>query len=250
MTRTRFSPLGIGFLVGLVLVWEVAASLFGGIAPTAILSALIREAGLFGQHVAVTAFEAVAGLALALTFALLTSSAFALSRRANEVAMPLVIASQTVPLVAISPLLAALIGDGLLANILITAWLCWFPAVIAFTHGFLHVHPERLSIFRVASGTRWQIYRNLRLPGASGAIVSGVRAAAGFAVIGAIVAEYGVANSGLGAIIIQHVREIHVLPPDALGALVVVCALLGTAVTWGAYAVAKFALRPWLVDEA
>ena len=90
----------------------------------------------------------------------------------------------------------------------------------------------------------------LRMPGAARSIVARVRASAGFALIGAIVAKYDGAQEGLGAVITQHVRGIHAPPADTLFGLVVVCSLLGVLVTWGASALTRLALLHWLVNEA
>jgi ABC-type nitrate/sulfonate/bicarbonate transport system permease component len=78
-----------------------------------------------------------------------------------------------------------------------------------------------------------------------------VRAAAGFALIGAIVAEYGGAKLGLGAAIMNHVRDIQRLPPDTLFGLVLIASVLGLLLTWAAYNGARVALRQtMLLDEA
>lgn len=241
-------------LGGLVVIWELLSRSSNQAAvppPTAIIAAIWRDGSFLATQSMATLTSAVLGLALALVVAIVVSGLLAASNRARYTVFPLVLASQSIPLIAIAPVLASVIGEGLFATVIITAWLCWYPAVVAFTHAFVEVHPDRMALFNVAQATRWQTFRQLRLPGAAAALASGVRAAAGFAVIGAIVAEYGGAKVGLGATVISHVREIKRLPLDTLFALVVVASVLGLLFTWGAYNGARFALRQMmLLDEA
>lgn len=238
-----------GFLL-LAALWQLAAWLDGAVSPAAVLAAIVRRRDAFLNDALVSLAEAFCGLTVALVAAFLTATALAMSEAVNRAASPLILASQTVPLVAIAPLLAGVLGSGFVSIVVITAWLCWFPAVIAFIHGLRTVSADQLIVFRVARAGRWQIFRHLRLPGAAPALASGVRASAGFALIGALVAEYSGAKAGLGAAIIRHVAGIEVLANDELIGLVVVCSLLGLLLTWGAHAAARRVLRPWLKHGA
>lgn len=244
----RMVPGAIAIL-GLVAFWEVTTRLTGygdtG-SPTAIIAAIWRERSLLVEHGSASMTLAVAGLAVAVVFAFVVASAFSVSRRFHQATIGFVLASQTVPLVAIAPLVAVVIGSGAFANVVIVAWLCWFPAVVSFTQGLFNVSAGPFAVLRVAGATRWQIYRHLRLPGAANSLVAGVRASAGFGLIGAIVAEYGGSQTGLGALIMGHVLGTRVLSMDALLGLVVVCSVMGALLTWAAYALARYALRNWL----
>lgn len=241
-------------LVSLLLLWEVAARPGGPQAvlppPSTIVAALWDYRELFAPHALATLLEALGGLIIALLLAFATATISALSLTGHRIVTPLVLAQQTVPLLAIGPLIAPLMGNGPFAIMLIAAWLCWFPAVTAFTLGFLRVRAEWIAVFRVAGASRWQTYRFLRLPGAALSLVTGVRAAAGLALIGAIVAEYGGAQRGLGALIMQHVSDDRALPAMAVFALVLLCSSLGLLFTWGATAAARAALRKQITDGA
>jgi ABC-type nitrate/sulfonate/bicarbonate transport system permease component len=236
--------------MALLVVWELASRVSGAHAavppPTKVVAAIARERRLLFEQGLFSVVEAYLGLSIGLVAAFVTASALVLSERVNRATFPLVLASQTVPLLAIAPILAAIIGEGVFSVAIITAWLCWFPAVIALSHGFRDVSSDQLTVFKVAGATSWQTYLHLRLPGAVRSIVSGVRSSAGFALIGTLVAEYGNAKHGLGAVIIEHVRGINVLPSDALFGLVVICSLLGIFITWTANWIANTALMSWL----
>lgn len=238
--------------LGILVIWEAYVQFidtnFILSAPSIIWQAIVENAGLFLQNGLPTVSIAIAGLIFGLMAAFMTASFITLSKRAGAALTPIVLASQTLPLVAIGPIVSALIGSGLFSQIFITAWLCWFPAVIAFTYGMNSVSIERRALFQVSRATKWQTFIKLQLPGAAKYFASGIRAAAGFALIGAIVMEYGGAQKGLGAMVIQHSIGVNVLSNDVLMALVVLCAVLGVVITWSSYALAKWLLRNYLVD--
>jgi NitT/TauT family transport system permease protein len=100
-----------------------------------------------------------------------------------------------------------------------------------------------MALFQVAGATRMQTLFRLRIPTASPAIAAGVRSSAGFALIGTLVAEYGSAQSGLGAVIIRHVRGIDLLSADLLWAYIVVCSVAGVFLTWSSHRAARLVLR-------
>lgn len=233
--------------------WELMVRLAGaGVgppAPSAVLLSILSHAGFLGWHTAFTLFEAAAGLTIAVAGAFLVSSAFARSPLAHAAFMPLVLAAQTIPMLAIAPLLAQAIGEGMFANIAVTAYLCWFPSVIAFTHGFLTVDPDRLALFEMHGASPRQIWRRLRLPNSAASMVAGIRTSAGLAVISAIVSEYGTLVGGIGATIVKHIRQIAVLPADQLYALVVAAALVGLFFTEVVHRLARYMLRGWLGED-
>lgn len=249
MPKTLYST---AFLLGIFLIWEAYARLvnpnFTLSSPSTIVRTIFENKSLFLENGLPTVSIAVAGLILGLVVAFITASLVALSKQADAAFTPLVLASQTLPLVAIGPILAALIGSGVASQIIITAWLCWFPAVIAFIYGMNSVPVERLALFQVSRATKWQIFTRLQLPGAAKYFVSGTRAAAGFALIGAIVMEYGGAEKGLGTMVILHSIGVNVLSNEVLMSLVVLCAVLGAAITWLFYAISKLLLRSYLVE--
>src|SRR4051812_20006010 len=149
----RFSALRLWISPGLALVallaaWEVAGRVTHAKTPvpTQILQSLASDSRFYLENAAMTMLEAVGGLVIAIIIAYSTASLFALWAPVRRSLFPLVIASQTIPLVAVAPVLATLIGEGLFSRIFITSWLCWFPLVVSATHGLLHVEPEHYAL--------------------------------------------------------------------------------------------------------
>lgn len=238
--------LPVAVLTSLLLSWEVTGRASGGTTPvpSQVLSSFVADPQFYLRATGATAVEAVGGLLIAVGAAVTVASAFALWVPVRRAFLPLVIASQTIPLIAIAPLLATVIGDGLASRVLVTAWLCWFPMVVSTTHGMMTVDPRQLALFETYGAKRSAIFWKLQAPSSAPALLAGVRAAAGFALIGAIVVEYSGATEGLGAFLMGQL--IH--PTDAVRVfgVVLVASLGGLALTEGAHALATRLLRRYL----
>jgi len=236
-------------LAGLLAVWEVAGRVTHASTPvpTQILYSLATDSRFYLENTGATMLEAVGGLLLAIVIAYLTASLFAYWAPVRRAFFPLVIASQGIPLVAIAPVLATIIGDGFFSRIFITAWLCWFPLVVSATHGLLHVEPEHYALFATYGASRSDVFWKLRVPNCTGTVLAGMRAAAGFAFIGAIVVEYSGATKGLGAFVISQARQ----PTDMVRVfgVVVVSALAGLLLVQVSHGIARYLLRRYLPAE-
>ncbi len=166
--------------------------------PSRVLSALWDfRAAAFG-HLVPTLVEAIAGGTLSLLFAI--GAAVALDRwtpvrRAIE---PLLVTSQTIPIVAIAPLFVIWFGFGFLPKILIVVIVTFFPITIALLDGFRRVEPDAVALMRSMGATPRQMFRKLRWPAALPSLFTGLRISVVYAVIGAIFGEYVGATEGLG----------------------------------------------------
>ncbi|HEY6219204.1 MAG TPA: ABC transporter permease subunit [Gemmatimonadaceae bacterium] len=236
-------------LVGLLAMWEVAGRVTDASTPvpTKIVRSLASDSRFYLENTAVTMFEAVGGLVIAIVIAYSTASLFAFFAPVRRAIFPLVIASQTIPLIAVAPVLATLIGDGMFSRIFITAWLCWFPLVVSATHGLLHVAPEHYALFATYGASRSDVFWKLRVPNCTGTVLAGMRAAAGFAFIGAIVVEYSGATKGLGAFLIAQARQ--PTDPVRVFGVVVVSALSGLLLTQVSHGLVRYLLRRYLPAE-
>jgi ABC-type nitrate/sulfonate/bicarbonate transport system permease component len=167
-------------------------------APTRVLGALwdFRETAV--GHLVPTLIEAVVGCALSVVLAI--AAAIALDRwepirRAVE---PLLVTSQTIPVVAIAPLFVIWFGFGPLPKLLIVVLVTFFPVTIALLDGFGRVDPEAMALMRSIGATARQTFRKLRWPTALPSLFTGLRISVVYAVIGAIFGEYVGATEGLG----------------------------------------------------
>ena len=164
------------------------------------------------------AIAAVAGVGLAIVLHMFTPL-----RRA---VYPLLIGSQTIPIVVLAPILVILFGYGLLPKLAIVALICFFPIVVNGLDGLRQVDDDFLRMMRTLDANRWAIFRRVEFPGALPAIFSGMRIAATFAAIGAIFGEWSGASAGLGYVILQATPN---LQTSRIFAAIVILTLIAMA---------------------
>ena len=181
---------------------------------------------LAGQA-AFTFGEALAGFALGGLLGLGLGILFVHSRLAERAFVPYVVASQTVPILAIAPLVVVALKADWLSVMAVATYLTFFPVTIASLRGLRAFDPRALELFRSYAATRRQVLVELRLPTSVPYLFSGFRVAAAASVIGAIIGEQtaGVA-SGLGSAIINY-NQYYISGPEKLWATMVMCTLVG-----------------------
>jgi NitT/TauT family transport system permease protein len=171
--------------------------------PFSVVRMIISEPSFFAIHAATTFTEAFLGWLLAAILGCLFASLFALCRPFEQAALPIVLASQAVPIVAVAPLLILWLGDGLPSKIAMATMICIVPVTLNAVRGFDSFKDDQLAVMLVLGSGRWQIFKMLRIPASVPFILSGLKISASFAMIGAIVAEYAGASQGLGYLIMQ-----------------------------------------------
>jgi ABC-type nitrate/sulfonate/bicarbonate transport system permease component len=200
--QARWGP-PIALVAIVILAWEGYGRLAGIDpivlpAPSRVVSALWDFRGAAVGHLVPTLVEAMVGLGLSVTLAIaaaITLDRWEPVRRAVE---PLLVTSQTIPIVAIAPLFVIWFGFGLLPKILIVVLVTFFPVTIALLDGFGRVDPEAMTLMRSLGATARQTFQKLRWPAALPSLFTGLRISAVYAVIGAIFGEYVGATEGLG----------------------------------------------------
>jgi NitT/TauT family transport system permease protein len=157
--------------------------------------------GLLWEHTAVTLSEILLGLALGAATAIAVGTALGKSVVIERVLSPYIVAAQSVPILALAPLLDIWFGGGLLARVLICALIVFFPIAIATMVGIRSTDPQLVELFRSLGATQAQRTSRLEIPSALPVIFGGLRVGVTLAVIGAVVAEWAGASSGLGVLI-------------------------------------------------
>jgi NitT/TauT family transport system permease protein len=157
--------------------------------------------GLLWEHTAVTLSEILLGLAVGAATAIAVGTALGKSVVVERVLSPYIVAAQSVPILALAPLLDIWFGGGLLARVLICALIVFFPIAIATMVGIRSADPLLREMFRSLGATPGQLTVRLEIPSALPVIFGGLRVGVTLAVIGAVVAEWAGASSGLGVLI-------------------------------------------------
>ena len=155
---------------------------------------------------------------------------------------PLLIGSQTIPIVVLAPILVILLGYNLLPKVVIVALICFFPIVVNGLDGLRLVDDDFIHMMRTLDATRWAIFRKVEFPGALPSIFSGMRVAATFAAIGAVFGEWSGASEGLGYLI-------QASTPNLQTARIFACILLLTLIAMALFGLVSLLERlfcPWV----
>jgi len=214
-------------------------------APYAVASRAIANAGQLARALVVTGAGAVGGFLASLIVGVSLGLAFSQIAPLRRAAYPFALFLQTVPIVAIAPLIIRWFGYGLGSVIVVAFIVSLFPIVANTTQGLMSVPAPLLDLFALYRANRWQTLRLLRVPNALPSIVAGARVAAGLSVIGAIVGEFAAGYGsrtwlGLGYWITMHSGQ---LKTDALFADILCATLLGLVLFGVVELAGKWVLR-------
>jgi putative hydroxymethylpyrimidine transport system permease protein len=176
---------------------------------------------------------AIAGVGLAILLHL-----FGPLRRA---VYPLLIGSQTVPIVVLAPILVILFGYGIAPKLVIVALICFFPIVVNGLDGLRSVDEDFIHMMRTLDANRWAIFKRIEFPAALPSIFSGMRIAATFAAIGAIFGEWSGASAGLGYVMLQATPN---LQTARIFAAIVILTVIALAL-FALVSVLEYVLVPW-----
>ncbi len=172
-------------------------------APSGIFIALYRgiESKVYVDNLWITILETVLGFAAGTTLAFLLGTAVALSRRVEYYLYPYIVMFQSLPKVALAPLIVVWFGLGLTSKVVNAGLIAFFPLMVNTIAGLRSAEEDRVNLMRSLDANEWQIFWMLRLPGALPFIMAGLEVAMIFALIGAIVAEFVGAQAGLGMLV-------------------------------------------------
>jgi NitT/TauT family transport system permease protein len=200
--------LRLGLLAAVLAAWELLVRLLEVPAyilptPTNIFIALYRGIanGLYLEHIWITLTETFLGFLLGTTFAFVLGVAVALSRRVEYFLYPFIVMFQSMPKVALAPLIIVWFGLGLTSKVVNAALVAFFPLMVNTIVGLRSADEDRVNLMKSLAATRGQVFWMLQLPNALPYIFAGLEIAMIFALIGAIVAEFVGAQSGLGMLI-------------------------------------------------
>jgi len=236
----------ITLLISLLALWQVYVQV-GRInplflpSPTAIVAALAQNWPIIYDNTVPTLLETVLGILLATLFGLAMAILLDISSWMRRAIYPLLVISQTIPMIALAPLLILWIGYDIRSKLIVVIIYCFFPIAVAVADGLASVEPELINLLRSMRATRWQILWMVRLPAAMPSFFSGLRIAATYSVVGAIFGEYVGAEKGLG-IYMQHATNSFAIAQ--VFAAIVVTAIL-SLLLFGLVSLIERIALPW-----
>lgn len=246
MTYRLKVPYALLTLIALLAIWQIAVMAthlpdYLLPSPATIIESLYNLSGLLAFHTWITLVEVVIGFLIAFAIAVPLATLICYSRLFERSVYPLIVGSQTIPKVAIAPLLLAAFGYGLVPKVTIVALMAFFPMVINTVVGLRTVSQEMIYLAQSMGATPAQQFFRFRLPGALPSMFAGMKMASVLSVIGAVVAEFVGSNDGLGYVITVAGSNFRM---DQQFAAIVVLSALGTVIFWIIGTIERKAL-PW-----
>lgn len=233
-------------LLLLILGWEAAVRVTDTQtwmlpAPSDIVQSFRDDWRLLLEHTWVTLSEVLIGFGIALLAGLITGIAIDSNRIIERALYPLLIASQTIPMVVLAPLFLIWFGYGLLPKVLVTALVAYFPLAVNTVDGLKSTDRELVKLLRSMGASNWQIFRLAKVPSALPMIFGGARISVAFSVIGAVFGEFVGAKKGLGYLMD---RSAATFETPRVFACIVILAVMGVALFALVGVIERVAL-PW-----
>jgi ABC-type nitrate/sulfonate/bicarbonate transport system permease component len=230
--RRRFARIvpPVALLVALVALWQIIVTVrhinpqvLPG--PNLIVHSTWNDRVDIWPAIGVTTEEALLGMALAVVVAVVTAVAIDSSRTVRGSLYPLIVASQTIPIIALAPLVVVWWGFGLLPKVVLVALFSFFPISVGLVQGLASSDPDVMNLLRTMRANRFQLLRRVRLPSALPQFFTGLKISVTYAYSAAIVAEFLGAQQGLGVYMQTASRAAPIRTDLVLGAVFVIAVL-------------------------
>jgi len=243
-TREFFPPLIL--ILFAIFAWYVVA-LRSGLSefilpsPHRVLQAGWETRDLLGPAIATTMLETLLGLVISIILGVSIATSMDLSAFLRRALYPILVASQTVQILAIAPLLIIWFGFGLLPKVIIVVLICFFPLAVSTADGLASADPDLVSLLMAMGAKRGQIWRMVRLPSALPSFFSGLRVAVTYSVVGATIGEWVGGSAGLG---LYMLRSKNALATDQVFVAIVITSAISIGLFTLVYVIERLAL-PW-----
>lgn len=215
-------------ILALTLLWQLGAQQ-SGLSPIILPSpAEVVQAGWETRNtlfhaIGVTLMETAVGLLIAIVFGVIVAAAMDLSTFLRRAVYPLLIASQTIQVLAIAPLLIIWFGFGLAPKVIVVVLVCFFPLAVSMADGLFSTDPDYVALLQAMGANRRQVWQIVRLPAALPAFFSGLKIAVTYSIVGATIAEWVGGSAGLG---LYMLRSKNALATDQVFVAMLVTSLL------------------------
>lgn len=234
----------------ILIVWELSVKIFNIPlyllpSPSKTIMALLNNLGAIFPHMLLSLWEASLGLTIATLLAVILGVSMDLWPSFRKSVYPLMVVSQSIPTIVLAPLFMIYFGFGIAPKVITVVLMCFFPIAVSLVDGFGDVSPKIIDLLRTMGANNLDIYRIAKLPGAATYFFSGLRVAATYSIMGAVVGEWLGGNGGLGFYMIR-VKNAYML--DKVFAVVLLVIILSLAMNC-CVRLLEYILTPWTRKE-
>lgn len=230
----------------ILLVWGVATA--GGVvppyilpSPTRVISVLLSRFPVMLPHIISTLQATALGIVVALVAASGLGVVMAMIPGFRRALYPLIIVTQTIPLIALAPLFILWFGFGLLPRVLVVGLVCFFPILVSLMEGLSSVDSDQIDLLRSMGATRWDLFRRAQVPASIPHLFAGLRISATYSVMGAVIGEWLGGSSGIGVYMLRSQKAFAL---DRVFAAILVVVVFSFLV-FGIVVAMQYLATPW-----
>ena len=201
--KKRYNIIPVIVIAVLLVIWQLACT-FGLVpgymlpSPVKVVKAFVSDFPLLMSHARVTILEAVLGLVIGVLLGFGCAALMDSFPVVKKGLYPILVLTQTIPPVAIAPLLILWFSYGIAPKVILVVLVAFFPMAVGLLEGFQSVDEDMIRLMKSMDASRWQIFWNVKFPAALGEFFSGLKIAVAYSIVGAVIAEWLGGFSGLG----------------------------------------------------
>lgn len=221
----------IVFILILLIIWEIVVNV-GGIekyilpAPTDVIEVLIKDFKTMIPHILATLYEGMVGFLIAIALSIILAVIMDMVPLIKRALYPVLVISQTIPTVALAPLFIIWFGFGALPKIIVVVIVCFFPIVISIVDGLEGVDKDLINHFKLMGASKLNVFLHLKLPYGMINFFSGMRIAATYSIMGAVIGEWLGGDKGLG-VYMTRARSAYALDKMFASIVIIVVISMG-----------------------
>ncbi|WP_275373012.1 ABC transporter permease [Clostridium tertium] len=221
----------IFFILILLIIWEIIVNV-GGIekyilpAPTDVIEVLIKDFKTMIPHILATLYEGMVGFLIAIALSIILAVIMDMVPLIKRALYPVLVISQTIPTVALAPLFIIWFGFGALPKIIVVVIVCFFPIVISIVDGLEGVDKDLINHFKLMGASKLNVFLHLKLPYGMINFFSGMRIAATYSIMGAVIGEWLGGDKGLG-VYMTRARSAYALDKMFASIVIIVVISMG-----------------------
>ena len=214
--------------------------------PKDIISTLVTIVPSITKHIYATLYEALLGFLISIIVALILAILMDNVKLIKKCLYPILVVSQTVPIIALAPLFIIWFGYGMLPKIIVVVLVCFFPIVISLIDGLESVDRDMINLLKTMGASKFQIFTMVKLPASTVNFFSGLRIAATYSIMGAVIGEWLGGDKGLG---VYMLRTKNSYALDKFFAVIIIIVILSMTL-FGLLYLIQYFLTPWSRDKA
>lgn len=236
----------IVFQMVILLIWQVAVDKWQVPqyilpSPKDIIITLVNILPSITSHIYTSLYEALIGFAISIVFALILAILMDNIKLIKKCLYPIIVVSQTIPIIALAPLFIIWFGFGIMPKIVVVVLVCFFPIVVSLIDGLESVDNDMVNLLKTMGAGRFQIFTMVKLPSSTVNFFSGLRIAATYSIMGAVIGEWLGGDKGLG---VYMIRAKNSYALDKVFAVIIIIVILSMAL-FGLLYLLQYILTPW-----